>query len=166
MTCLSFLGSSGWSCATYSPRLPSPLVSRTNGVQPWARLSSPVFSNVFRSNHPRTPGPTTPGLVHSTLFLSKCRWCVGKQVRMSVQALVFGSKYERCRLAPPLSGKAFADGCAEPALHQSGLASGLMREVNQVRPRSSIIGLWLSVRPSQYGCSPQYADTPYGLPFT
>jgi hypothetical protein len=52
-------------------------------------------------------------------------------------------------LAPPFSGYAFADGWSEPALHQSGFGSGLMREVNQVRERSSIIGLWLSVRPSQ-----------------
>src|SRR6478736_3894898 len=136
-----------------------------NGVQPCAWRSSPVFSKIFLSNHPMTPGPTTPGLVQITLSLVKLRWCVGQQVRMSVHWLTRGSRNERCGFALPLSGNALADGCSPP-LHQSGLGSGLMREVNQVRPRSSIIGLWFSVRPSQYGLSPQYADTPYGFDLT
>src|SRR6185503_13668129 len=113
-----------------------------------------------------TPGPTTPALVHSTPLVSKLRWCVGKHVRISVHWLVCGSNMPRWRFAPPLSGNALAAGWLEPDLHQSGFGSGLMREVYQVRAFSSIIGLWLSVRPSQYGLSPQYADTPYGLPFT
>src|SRR5687768_3370665 len=128
-----------------------------NGVQPCACLSSFVRSKTFLSSQPITPGPTTPGLVQSTLFLSKFRWCVGKQVRISVHDCECGSKYERWRFAPPFSGYAFAEGWLEPDLHQSGFGSGLEREVNQVRARSSIIGLWLSVRPSQYGLSPQYA---------
>jgi len=40
----------------------------------------------------------------------KFRWCVGKQVRISVHVLVCGSKDDRWRFAPPLSGNAFADG--------------------------------------------------------
>src|SRR5687768_16377782 len=120
-----------------------------NGVQPCERRSSFVASKVFTSSQPITPGPTTPGLVHSTLSFEKFRWCVGKQVRISVHDCECGSKNDRCRFAPPFSGNAFADGWSEPDLHQSGFGSGLMREVNQVRAFSSIIGLWLSVRPSQ-----------------
>src|SRR5689334_12594676 len=72
----------------------------------------------------------------------------------------------RLRLGPQFSGKALAAGKSEPLLHQSGFASGLMREVYQVRARSSIIGLWFSVWPSQYGLSPQYAEGPKGSDFT
>src|SRR6476659_1413902 len=128
-----------------------------SGVQPCDARSSFVWSNFFVSSQPITPGPTTPGLSHSTPLLSKLRWCVGKQVRISVHWLVYGSNMPRCRFAPPFSGNACAEGSDEPLLHQSGFASGVMREVNQVRTRSSIIGLWFSVCPSQYGLSPQYA---------
>src|ERR1051325_6301051 len=131
-----------------------------SGVQPCEARSSFVWSYFFVSSQPITPGPTTPGLSHSTPLLSKLRWCVGKHVRISVHWLVYGSNMPTWRFAPPSSGYAFAAGRSEPLLHQSGFASGLMREVNQVRARSSIIGLWFSVWPSQYGFSPHHADTP------
>src|SRR4051812_23558874 len=114
-----------------------------------------------------TPGPTTPGLVHSVLLASraKLRWCVGKQVRTSFHWLLAGSYMPRWRLAPPFSGNALAAGCSEPALQKSGFGSGEMREVNQVRPFSSIIGLWFSVLLSQMGCGPHTADGPNGAFF-
>ena len=56
---MSFVGSSGWSGSTYSSRLPLPLVSRMNGVQPCDFTSSPVSSNILRFSQPMTPGPVT-----------------------------------------------------------------------------------------------------------
>src|SRR6516162_8005198 len=43
----SLLGSNGWFGSVYSSRLPLPLVSRMNGVQPCDFCSSPVSSNIF-----------------------------------------------------------------------------------------------------------------------
>src|ERR1700694_4138140 len=71
---------------------------------------------------------------------------------------------ERWRFASPPSGNTFAEGCSEP-LHQSGFLLGRTREVNHTRPFSSIIGLWLRVRPSQIGFGPHQADGPNGLSF-
>ena len=56
------------------------------------RDSLPVASYVRTLSQPITPGPTTPALVHSTPFLSKFKWCVGKQVRIRRHCCVFGSK--------------------------------------------------------------------------
>src|SRR4051812_13626424 len=119
-------------------------------------------------SQPITPGPTTPGESHSVSFLSwaKLRWCVGKQVRTSVHLPVFGSSIPRWRLALPSSGSALVDALVAGSLHQSGFLSGSTREVNQTRPFSSIIGLWLMVLPSQIGLSPHTADGPNGAPCT
>ena len=51
-----------------------------------------------------------------------------------------------------------------PCLQKSGLAAGRMRGVNQTRPFSSIIGLWMSVLLSQIGSAPQYGDGAIALP--
>ena len=49
----------------------------------------------------------------------------------------------------------FADGCDEPALHHAGFSFGRNLAVNQTRPLSSNIGLWMLVWLSQIGLSPQ-----------
>src|SRR2546423_12030105 len=120
-----------------------------------------------RLSRPTTFTPPAPELVHSVLSLSsaKLRWWVGKQVRTSFHSPFFGSYIERCRFASPSSGKALAEGWLEPLLQKSGLALGVMREVNHTRPFSSSIGLWLSVWLSQIGSGPQYGDGPNGSPF-
>src|SRR5712671_6090145 len=99
-TRLSLAESSGWSGSTHSSRLPLPLVSRMKGVQPCDFISSPVSSNIFRFSQPTTPGPVTPAEAHSVLLASsaKIRWCVGKQVEISVHLPVAGSYIDRCRL--------------------------------------------------------------------
>src|SRR5262245_32525973 len=96
-TRLSFAGSTAWLGSTHSSRLPLPLVSSTNGVQPCDLASSPVSSNCLRFSHPTTPTPPTPLEVHSVLLASsaKMRWCVGKQVEMSVHLPEAGSYIER-----------------------------------------------------------------------
>ena len=156
---LSFAGSSGWFGSTWSSRRPLPLVSITIGVQPCEAASSPVSSNFFVSSQPITPDPGPPALVHSVLLASSAniRWCVGKQVRMSVILPVFGSSIERWRVELA-SGNTLADGCAEPCLQKSGLGGGPTREVHHTRPLSSYIGLCVVVWPCQIGSSPQYGD--------
>src|SRR5687767_6271800 len=113
-----------------------------NGVQPCARSSSPVSSNTLRFSQPTTPTPPPPLLVHKVLLASsaKMRWCVGKQVEISVHLPEGGSYMERWRAAV-LIGNAFADGWLEPFLQNSGLFGWRTRAVNQTRPFSSIIGL-------------------------
>ena len=66
--------------STYSSRLPLPLVSRMNAVQPCDFSSSPVSSNILRVEPADDPPP--PPLVHSVLFASSAniRWCVAKHV--------------------------------------------------------------------------------------
>jgi len=88
-----------------------------NGVQPCDLTSSPVSSKVFRFSQPTAPGPVTPLLAHSVWFASsaKIRWCVGKQVLMSVNLPLAGSYMERCRLALS-SGNTLADGWSPPFL--------------------------------------------------
>src|ERR1700730_16280291 len=98
---LSLVGSTGWFGSTYSSsRLPLPLVSRMSADQPCDFASSPVSSNILRLSQPTTPLCGPPALVHSVLLASSAntRWCVGKQVRMSVILPVFGSYIERCRV--------------------------------------------------------------------
>ena len=73
---------------------------------------------------------------------------------IKVNLPVAGSYIERWRLACS-SGNTFADGCSDPLLQKSGFADGRTRAVNQTRPLSSIIGLWLLVWLSQIGSSPQ-----------
>src|SRR5207342_120126 len=138
----SLAGSSGWFGSVYSSRLPLPLVSTMNGVQPCDFTSSPVSSNVLRSNQPTTLAPPTPLEVHSVLLASsaKIRWWVGKQVEISVNLSVAGSYIDRWR--PALSiGNALADGWSDPFLQKSGLAGGRTRAVNQTRAFSSMSGL-------------------------
>src|SRR6267143_32533 len=94
MTRLSLVGSIGWSGSTYASRLPLPLVSRTNTVQPCAFCSSWVAAYTLVSNQPST-GP--PPVYHSTSFLSKFRWCVPKQRSIVVIFLVLGSYICVCR---------------------------------------------------------------------
>src|SRR5688572_4564615 len=118
----SLVGSIGWLGSVYASRLPLPLVSAMNGVQPCARSSSPVSSKTLRSSQPTTPTPPPPLLVHSVLLASsaKIRWCVGKQVLINVHLFAAGSYIERWR--PALSiGNTFADGWLEPFLQKAGL---------------------------------------------
>src|SRR6266849_4480071 len=107
----SLLGSNGWFGSVYSSRLPLPLVSRMNGVQPCDFASSPVSSNIFLFSQPTTLLVEAPLLAHSVLLASsaKTRWCVEKQVLIKVNFLLFGSYMDRCRLAFS-SGKTLADG--------------------------------------------------------
>src|SRR6266581_8197681 len=137
-----------------------------NGVQPCERTSSPVSSNIFRLSQPNAPGPVTPLLAHSVPLASsaKIRWCVGKQVLISVNLPLAGSYMERCRLACS-SGNTFAEGWSEPCLQKSGFDGRRILAVNQTRPFSSIIGLWLLVWLSQIGSSPQYGEGPIGASF-
>src|SRR5258706_12377926 len=124
-TRLSFFGSSGWLGSTYSSRLPLPLVSRVNGVQPCDLTSSPVSSKIFRFTQPTTPGPVVPLDNHTVWVASSvmARWCVGKHVEISVNLPLAGSYMDRCRLELS-SGNAFADGWLEPFLQKSGLSGG------------------------------------------
>src|SRR5207244_6752217 len=127
---------------TYSSRLPLPLVSRMNAVQPCDFCSSPVSSNILVLNQPRIPPAEPPLLSHNVLLASsaKTKWCVLKQVSISVNFFVFGSWTARWR--PALStGKSCADGWLDPFLQKAGLAAGRMRDVSQTRPFSSNIGL-------------------------
>src|SRR5215470_13973926 len=153
---LSLVGSTGWSGSTYSSRLPLPLVSRMNGDQPCDFSSSPVSSNIFRLSQPTTGVCGPPALVHRVWLASyaKFRWCVGKQVLISVNLPVAGSYIDRWRLAS-CSGKTCADGWLEPRLQKSGLAGARTLAVNQTRPFSSIIGLCVVVSLSQIGSGPQ-----------
>src|SRR5512134_1991396 len=98
------------------------------------------------------PSPPPLALVQSVWFASsaKTRWCVAKQVLMSVHLPVAGSYIERWRPAR-LIGNALADGWLEPFLQKSGLFGWRTRAVNQTRPRSSIIGLWMLALLSQIG---------------
>src|SRR5438094_5287589 len=137
-----------------------------SAVHPWDRISSPVSSNFFRFSHPITPLWGPPALVHRVLSPSSAntRWCVGKQVLISVIFPVLGSYMDRCRLADSI-GVSFADGWSEPFLQTSGLAGGRTREVNQTRPCSSSIGLCMLVWLSQIASAPQYGDGVIGFPF-
>src|SRR5262249_25828328 len=152
----SFVGSSGWFGSVYSPRLPSPFVSRMSAVHPCDRSSSPVSSKSFVSSHPTT-GP--PPLVHSVRFASSAniKWCVPKHVLMCVSFFVFGSYIASCR-PERLIGKSLADGCVDPALQNAGLSPGRIVEVIHTRPLSSNIGLWTLFLLDQIASSPQYAD--------
>ena len=75
------------------------------------RTSSPVASNILRSTQPTTPGPCTPLETHSVWFASsaKIRWCVGKQVLISVNLPLAGSYIERWR-GELFNGNTFAEG--------------------------------------------------------
>src|SRR5580765_5500199 len=108
---LSLVGSTGWFGCTYSPRLPSPLVSRMNGVQPCAFSSSPVSSNIFVLTQPSTSAPAPPGLAQSVRLASKpnCTWWVGKQVLTVPNFLLSGSYMMTWRFEA-LIGYAFAEG--------------------------------------------------------
>src|ERR1700733_13395004 len=89
---LSLPGSTGLSGSTYSPRLPSPDVSSTNGVHPCDATSSPVCSNFLTSSQPNTAGPTTPAEKNSLSWSrEKARWWIGKQVLSNVNFPVAGS---------------------------------------------------------------------------
>src|SRR5712692_1105547 len=72
-TRLSFIGSTGWLGSTHSSRLPLPLVSRMNGVQPCDFTSSPVSSNILRFSQPTTPLAGPPALVHSVWLASSAK---------------------------------------------------------------------------------------------
>ena len=78
-----------------------------------------------------------------------------KQVSISFHCAVPGSYIDNWR-TESFSGTTLADGWSEPFLQKSGLfAIGRTRAVNHTRPFSSIIGLWMLVRPSQIASSPQ-----------
>src|SRR5215467_534362 len=152
----SFVGSIGWLGSVYSPRLPSPLVSRMSAVQPCDRSSSPVSSNSLVSSHPTT---APPPLVQSVRFASSAnmRWFVPKQVLMCVSFFVFGSYIASWR-PDRFNGKSFADGCVDPALQNAGLSAGRIVDVIQTRPFSSNIGLRTLFLLVQTVSVPQYAD--------
>src|SRR5438477_11145515 len=108
---LSLAGSTGWFGCTYSPRLPSPLVSRMNGVQPCDFSSSPVSSNILVLTQPSTSAPAPPELAQSVRLASKpnCTWWVGKQVLTCTKSFLSGSYMMTWRF-DALIGNAFADG--------------------------------------------------------
>src|SRR5450755_2370481 len=124
---LSLLGSTGWLGSTNSSRLPLPLVSSTNGVQPCDFISSPVSSSILVLTQPSTWAPTPPELDHSVRLASKpnCTWWVGKQVLIVVNFWVAGSSMMTWRFDAAI-GNTFADGWSDPALQASGLACGRM----------------------------------------
>src|SRR5436190_11040924 len=135
---LSLVGSTGWFGCTYSPRLPSPLVSRMNGVQPCDFTSSPVSSYIFMLIQPAAPLCAPPALAHSVLLASKpnCTWWVGKHVSIILNSLVLGSYIVIWR--PEFAiGNTFADGWSEPALQKAGFAAGRILAANQTRAFSS-----------------------------
>src|SRR5436190_16151796 len=103
----SFAGSIGWFGSVYASRLPLPLVSSTNALQPCEAYSSCVWSHFFTSNQPSTPlGPNDD---QSTSLSSKFTWPQLKQVSIVVSFLVFGSYISRPRPVW-LTGSSFADG--------------------------------------------------------
>src|ERR1700730_6557858 len=114
---LSLAGSTGWVGRTYSSRLPLPLVSGMNGVQPCDFISSPVSSSILVLTQPSTAAPTPPALVHRWRSASKpnCTWWVGKQVLTVVNFLVAGSIMTMWRFDAAI-GNTFADGWSDPAL--------------------------------------------------
>src|SRR5882672_3076679 len=121
----SLVASNGWFGSVYSSRLPLPLVSRMNGVQPCDLTSSPVSSYIFMLIHPAAPLAGPPALAHSVLLASKpnCTWWVGKHVLIILNSLVFGSYIVTWR-PDAASGNTFADGWLEPALQKSGFGAG------------------------------------------
>src|SRR5271170_7723076 len=139
---LSLVGSTGWLGSTNSSRLPLPLVSRTNGVQPCDFISSPVSSSIFVFTQPSTAAPTPPELAHSVRLASKpnCTWWVGKQVLTNMNFLVAGSSMTTWRF-DALIGNTFAEGWSDPALQTSGLGAGRTLAAYQTRPFSSNIRL-------------------------
>src|SRR6516162_2712254 len=139
---LSLAGSTGWLGSTKASRLPLPLVSRTNGVQPCDFTSSPVSSSIFVLTQPSTAAPTPPELVHSVRLASKpnCTWWVGKQVLTMVKLLVAGSSMTMWRFDAAI-GNTFAEGWSDPALQKSGLAAGRTLAAYQTRAFSSNIRL-------------------------
>src|SRR5215469_6770365 len=137
------VGSTGWFGSVYSPsRLPLPLVSTISAVQPCDFCSSPVSRNILVLSQPTTLACGPPALVHSVSFLSypNCRWCVGKQVLISVNLPLLRSSIASWR-PEVLSGNSLADSTSESFLQKSGLLVGRMRAVNQTLPSSSYIGL-------------------------
>src|SRR5207302_5290704 len=139
-----------------SSRLPWPLVSRTEAVQPCDAAASPVARNFLVLSQPATAACGPPALVHSVLSASaaNCRWCVEKQVSISVNFRVFGSYIASCRVDFS-TGKAFAEGWSEPFLQKAGLSSPRIRAVNHTRPSLSNIGLCTLAWLSQIFSSPQ-----------
>src|SRR5439155_21657209 len=86
-----------------------------------------------------------------------CRWCVEKQVSISVNFRFFGSYIANWRFDFS-TGNALAEGCSEPFLQKAGLSSPRIRAVNQTRPSLSSIGLCTLAWLSQILSSPQYGE--------
>src|SRR5262245_22578109 len=76
---------------------------------------------------------------------------------MWVSFFVCGSYICKWRLAL-FTGKAFADGCVDPALQKSGFSAGATADVSHTRPFSSSIGLWTLFLLVQITSLPQYGD--------
>src|ERR1700693_1236947 len=129
-----------------------------SAVQPCDFSSSWVSSNILVFSQPTAP-PPPPLLVHRVLLasLANCKWCVEKQVLMSVTFLVLGSYIAKCRPAL-FRGNTLADGWLDPSWHQAGFSGGRTEEVNHTRPSSSNIALWTCDLLSQIGSSPQKTD--------
>src|SRR5436190_13090131 len=155
----SLFGSNGWFGSVYSSRLPLPLVSRMNGVQPCDFCSSPVSSYIFMLIHPAAPLWAPPALAHSVLLASKpnCTWWVGKHVSIILNCCVFGSYIVIWR-PEALIGNTFADGWLEPARQNAGVAFGRILEANQIRAFSSKYRLCGLVWASQIFSSPKYGE--------
>src|SRR5262245_34022631 len=92
----SLVGSAGWFGSVYAvSRLPLPLLSMMNALQPWDAFSSCVLSHVFTSNQPSMPlGPNEDQI---TSLSSKLRWPHVKHVSIVVVFFVFGSYMIRPR---------------------------------------------------------------------
>src|SRR5437588_2374589 len=153
---LSFCASTGWFGSTKSSRLPLPLVSRTNALQPCDAAASLVAKTFLVLSQPATGFCGPPALVHSVLSVSEanCRWCVEKHVSISVNFRFFGSYIANWRFDFS-TGNALAEGCSEPFLQKAGLSSPRIRAVNQTRPSLSSIGLCTLAWLSQILSSPQ-----------
>src|SRR5437879_4504672 len=134
-----------------------------SAVQPWDFSSSWVSSNIFVFSQPTAP-PPPPLLVHKVLLASSAntKWCVPKQVLMSVICLVLGS-YTASWRPLLLSGSKTADGWLDPSLQKAGLSLGRIRDVIHTLPFSSNIGLCTLARLFQMASSPQYGEGAAGL---
>src|ERR1700730_7429453 len=137
---MSLVGSIGCPGSVYSSRLPLPLVSRMNGVQPCDFSASWVSSYIFVFSQP-TLSP--PGLLNQTVLLASSaniRCCVLVHRSTSVHWPVLGSSKFVCRELFA-SGSTIADSSLEAFLQESGFPRSRVAAAVQIRPLESIIKL-------------------------
>src|SRR5262249_4455960 len=101
-----------------------------------------------------SPPPPLENQIVSSPFSEKARWCVPKQVLISVIFCVFGSYIATWR-PEVLIGVTLADGWSEPSWQKAGVCAGRMGVVIHTRPLASIIGLCITVWLSQIFSSPK-----------